>query len=314
MEGQPDEIEVYEVRIPIDPYLQQMDQRFVNQLDSPISRMGGKSELKHWLVDRVPQHAVYVEPFMGSLQVLLAKRQRSKIEIVNDIDADMVSFFRFVQFAPRQLAKLINSTPTSEAIIRGFRLDLEDRKLKGIERAAAWYFHNCASVNATGSANNYASSPHSLLNTTVDEKHLIKVAERLRMVDIRNTTYRRIIESANKKLDDGREKVFFYLDPPYDETAGYSSLAEGSSTFGKAQQKDLRDLCVEIHKTGNLFIQTNSATEYLHKIYSEPGVFHITKRMVRYSVAANAESRGETAEFIISNFPLKSQSEISFGG
>lgn len=298
LEAQPEDIEAYESRFEIDPFSPLFEAGRVSPLDSVITRMGGKRQLKDWLIDRFPNHTTYVEPFMGSLQVLLAKRKRSRIEIVNDIDADMVHFFRYLKWAPEELADLINSTPTHEAIIMGLRKDLEEHKLSGIARAAAWFIHNCAAFNATSGS--YSSSPSVLLNTNIDLELARRVADRLDKVDIRSTHWLRVVQSANKKVNGG---VFFYLDPPYYETHGYETL-QGSSSFGQSDQIQLRDACLAIHKMGNHFIQTNSWHPFLHKAYSQEG-FHILKRDVHYSVAGKGEARGEKGEIIISNFKLE---------
>ena len=305
LEAEPDDIETYESRYDIDPFAPLFEGGRVSPLDSVIRRMGGKRQLKDWLVERFPKHTTYVEPFMGSLQVLLAKKKKSRIEIVNDIDADMVHFFRFLKWCPEELADLINSTPTHEAIIMGLRKDLEEHKLRGLPRAAAWFIHNCAAFNATSGS--YASSPSVLLNTNLDIELAKRVAERLDKVDIRSTHWLRVVQSANKNVDGG---VFFYFDPPYYETHGYETL-QGESSFNQSDQIQLRDACLAIHKTGNHFIQTNSWHPFLHKAYSQDG-FHILKRDVHYSVAGKGEARGEKAEIIISNFKLEGKQEGLF--
>lgn len=296
---QPEEIETYESNFPI--HLSEGGSyELCGAADTPITRMGSKSQLLSWLLERFPRNVgAYVEPFGGAFRVLLGKPWRDRIEIINDVDCDLVHFFRWVRWAPKELAELINSIPTHEAIIMGVRQELADKKLQGITRAAAWWLHNCAAFNATSGA--YASSPSVLLRTDVDEAVLVKAAERLMGCDIRSTDWKRVIESANKEVD---KKVFFYLDPPYYDTHGYETL-QGESSFGKAQQQALRDACIEIHKKGNLFIQTNAWHDWMYKAYSEPGCFHITSRDVHYSVSGKGESRGDSKEIIISNFSLE---------
>lgn len=299
-----EEVEVYESRVEIE--FREGDGGAVQPLDSAFSRMGGKNVLKDQLEDWFPDCYAYVEPFMGSLKVLLNRRQKAKVEIVNDWDGDIVNFYRWIQHAPDALADLINSTPMSEALVKGFRADLADRKLKGIERAVAWHFHNSASVNATG-RENYASSVHSQWSPRVDKRHFKQLQDRLRDVEIRNTSYRRIIESANKDLGK-KGKVLIYMDPPYDDTAGYVTTYAGSSGFDRTHHTDLRNLCVEIHQLGNYFLQTNKYTPFIHGLYSNIDGVYLNERMVRYSVAGTAEDRKDEREIIISNFPLTSRS------
>ena len=71
---------------------------------SPLNWFGGKSKLAAQIVRHFPSHLTYVEPFGGSAAVLFAK-QPSKVEVYNDIDRELVNFFRVVR-DPERCAKL----------------------------------------------------------------------------------------------------------------------------------------------------------------------------------------------------------------
>jgi len=58
---------------------------------------GAKSRLLKHLLPLIPEHACYAEPFSGGLAVLLAK-PRSAVEVINDVDGDLVRFYRCVRF------------------------------------------------------------------------------------------------------------------------------------------------------------------------------------------------------------------------
>lgn len=73
---------------------------------------GAKNRLTPWIIDYIPEHKVYVEPFAGSLAVLFAK-ERSHIETVNDINQDVVNFFRILRDQPEELKRLLQYTPYS---------------------------------------------------------------------------------------------------------------------------------------------------------------------------------------------------------
>lgn len=57
---------------------------------------GGKFKLRDWIVDLMPEHEIYVESFGGAASVLLAKR-RSFGEVYNDLDRNVVRFFRVLR-------------------------------------------------------------------------------------------------------------------------------------------------------------------------------------------------------------------------
>src|SRR5262249_45464841 len=65
------------------------------RLKSPVIRLGGKTRLLPTLLSVLEQtapHTCYCEPFCGGAVLLFAKRP-SEVEIINDIDHAVYSFF-----------------------------------------------------------------------------------------------------------------------------------------------------------------------------------------------------------------------------
>ena len=62
----------------------------------------------------LPRHDHYVEPFAGSLAVLLAKAP-SRYETVNDLDGDLMTFWRVLRDQPAELIRTAHLTPHSRA-------------------------------------------------------------------------------------------------------------------------------------------------------------------------------------------------------
>lgn len=83
-------------------------------LTPPFAYYGGKTTLAQRIVDVLPAHRHYVEPFAGSLAVLLAK-PRSLMETVNDLDSDLVTFWRVLRERPDDLMRVCALTPHSRA-------------------------------------------------------------------------------------------------------------------------------------------------------------------------------------------------------
>lgn len=65
---------------------------------------GGKFRLAPWLLQFFPPHTIYTEAFGGAAGVLLRK-PRSHGEVYNDLDGDVVNFFRVLR-DPAQRAQL----------------------------------------------------------------------------------------------------------------------------------------------------------------------------------------------------------------
>lgn len=83
-------------------------------LKPPFAYYGGKTTLAPKIAELLPKHDHYVEPFAGSLAVLLAKGPTSW-ETVNDLDGDLVNFWRILRDRPQELARAAMLTPHSLA-------------------------------------------------------------------------------------------------------------------------------------------------------------------------------------------------------
>lgn len=81
-----------------------------------ISYFGSKFRVAPWVLSHLPSHEIYVEPFGGSAAVLLQK-PRSRVEIYNDLDGEIVNLFRVVRddAMRAQLIDALNATPYARA-------------------------------------------------------------------------------------------------------------------------------------------------------------------------------------------------------
>jgi DNA adenine methylase len=83
-------------------------------LKPPFTYFGGKLSLAERIVSLLPPHEHYVEPFAGSLSVLLAKVP-SPMETVNDLDGNLMNFWRVLRDRPGELQRACALTPHSRA-------------------------------------------------------------------------------------------------------------------------------------------------------------------------------------------------------
>ena len=68
-------------------------------LNSPFKWVGGKSRIRKAIIPILPPHTCYVEPFAGAAWVLFGKPP-SDVEVLNDIDQELINFFRIVREKP----------------------------------------------------------------------------------------------------------------------------------------------------------------------------------------------------------------------
>lgn len=182
----------------------------------PISWYGGKHYIVDHILNLMPRHRCYVEPFGGSGMVLFAKDPADKVDIYNDINEWLVSLYRFIRDDPESLIEYLDAIPYSRADFIKYR-ELYRRSTKGeeiditdIQKAAMFFYLIKSSFNSNpGSSFSQAASTNkaSTWRTAID---LIKPAhERLKMCVIECLDYKELID----KYD--HEETLWYLDPPY---------------------------------------------------------------------------------------------------
>lgn len=80
----------------------------------PIPYFGGKITVAPQIAALLPEHSHYVEPYCGSLAVLLAKRP-SPHETVNDLDGEVMTFWRVLRDRQSELERVCALTPHARA-------------------------------------------------------------------------------------------------------------------------------------------------------------------------------------------------------
>ncbi|MCS7294469.1 MAG: DNA adenine methylase [Dehalococcoidia bacterium] len=187
-------------------------------LKSPLFWYGGKWRLASRVVALLPPHKTYVEPFGGAAYVLFAK-EPSVVEVYNDIDGDLVNFFRVLRDPEKaaELQRRLVYTPYSRSEYRYACERFSDPDLDDVERARLFFVATRQSFSGqVGQGWGYSvgrynddrrqSRAHQFRNA-VDDLH--RAAERLRTVQVECLDYREVL----RKYD--TPQTVFYCDPPY---------------------------------------------------------------------------------------------------
>jgi len=95
-------------------------------LRAPFPWFGGKRRVAHVVWERFGDVPNYVEPFAGSLAVLLARPHDPRVETVNDLDCYVANFWRALQAAPDEVARYADG-PVNEADLHARHRWLVDR-------------------------------------------------------------------------------------------------------------------------------------------------------------------------------------------
>lgn len=122
-----------------------VDQTGYQRIRGPLKWHGGKSRLASRIVEIMPPHLHYVEPFAGGLAVLFAKPPAGVSEVVNDLDGDLMTFWQVLRdehhFARFQRA--IEAVPFSEAEWLEAKRNLAEQPDADPVSRALWFFIAC---------------------------------------------------------------------------------------------------------------------------------------------------------------------------
>jgi DNA adenine methylase len=179
---------------------------------SPITWFGGKSRLAPRIIQHFPKHTCFCEPFGGSAAVLLAK-EPSPVEVYNDLDGELVNFFRVLR-DPHLSARLRRSLedtpyaraefelaqqPTDDPVEAARRFMVRQRQ-SFARKGGEWSFSVAKSQRGVSSA---------VRRWRAGIERLPAVHERLRGVQIEHDDWAKVMHRY-----DGPETLHF-LDPPY---------------------------------------------------------------------------------------------------
>lgn len=177
--------------------------------------MGGKSLLAKRIIERIPEHNCYVEPFAGAAWVLF-KKQESKVEVINDINHDIVTLYRCLQWHLEEFIRYFKWVLVARDEFERLKKANPDT-LTDIQRAARFYYlqQSCFGGKITGPTFGYGSTRGPKLNLLRIEEYLSAAHLRLSRVYVECLPYADIISRYDSA------ETFFYLDPPYWDCEAY---------------------------------------------------------------------------------------------
>ncbi len=181
---------------------------------------GSKWNIAGQLVNLIPEHHSYVEPYAGSLALLFNKTP-SPIETINDLDYDVVNLFQCIQQDAEKLSRLVMTTPYSRQMYEdSYKMDPVAEMMFGLDRfhKACQFLIRCwqgygfrTNGYKVGWKNDVQGreKAYALWSWYRLPEWIVDVAERLRMVQIEKRPAIEVI----RRFD--YDNVFMYLDPPY---------------------------------------------------------------------------------------------------
>ena len=164
-------------------------------MKSVLKYPGAKNRLALWILEYIPRHDVYLEPFAGSLAVFFNK-ERCHIETVNDLDGEITNFYHVLRDRSEELRRAIDLTPFS--------------RREYVFAIKCWMGFGCGNLYRNGfKTGQQKKSPNPAKAWSEFPEIIDEAAKRLKGVQIENLPAIELISRYNTT------DVFMYVDPPY---------------------------------------------------------------------------------------------------
>jgi DNA adenine methylase len=252
-------------------------------MDSPLKYIGGKSKLSRRIVGMIPKHRTYGEVFAGAAWVFFGK-EPSRYEIINDLDSDLVTFYRVLQNHLEEFLRQFKWLLTSREWFEDWKRQIKAGGLTDIQRAARYYYLQRNSFAGKVRGRTFGTGPENLpgINLLRMEEELSAVHLRLARVTIENLTW----EDFLCRYD--RPATFFYLDPPYWKKPVYEH---------NLKWDDYMQMAAALEGLKGKFILSINDTPEIRELF---GAFTIEPVTLSYTAARKGST--PAAELLIRNF------------
>lgn len=256
-------------------------------MTGPLSYIGGKNRLASTIISHLPEHITYIEPFAGGAQVLFHKRP-STVEVLNDLDFDIVNFFRVCQWHYEELIRYLRYCLVSRKW-HDLLSESKPETLTDIQRAGRFFYLQKNSFGGLVLKRHYhygiTTTPNynpARIPEIIEQTH-----QRLLRVQIESLPYEEILE----KYD--RPTTLFYIDPPYYDRKLYN--------FNLSHQ-DFQFLVERLRNIKGKFLLSLNDTPEVRQIFGE---FTIERVELAYTAKKNATIRHR--ELLIANYSLNKE-------
>lgn len=227
-----------------------MTDRRARRWTSPRTRpslpyYGSKYRLFPWIREFLAPHELYCEPFGGSAAVLLRK-EPAAIEVFNDVDDQVVNFFRVLrdEAARAELIELLQLTPYAKEEFETARSTSADVQAGPVEQARRLFVRGWQGFGSGGASTDRSVGWARAVPPSFSDQvgswlraipNLEFVGARLRMVQIEHDTAWSILERYDSP------STLFYVDPPYVEST-LTANKEYRHRFTEADHRRLAEV------------------------------------------------------------------------
>ncbi len=252
-------------------------------MNSPLAYIGGKSKLAETIIDMMPDHKSYCEVFAGAAWVFFRKPP-SKYEVINDLDSDLVAFYRVLQHHLEEFLRQFKWLLSSREWFEDWKRQQAAGGLTDIQRAARYYYLQRLCYGGRVRNRTFGAGPMSRprINLLRIEEELSEVHLRLAGVIIEHLPWQEFI----RRYD--RPQTLMYLDPPYYKAPYYDHNME---------LDDYQQLADLLEQTDCKWILSINDHPEMRQVFDS---FNCHQVSLKYTVAKDKQTTGK--ELLITNF------------
>lgn len=248
----------------------------------PLAYIGGKRAVAKEIIAVLPKHVTYVEPFAGGAQIFFAK-EPSKVEVLNDLDGELINFYRVIQRHYEELIRYMRFTIVSRTFFDLLKA-ANVGQLTDIQRAARMLYLQKTSYAGRVTRQNFRTGivqPPGLnperIPELIEETH-----RRLARVLLECLPYEKVLAKYDSPA------TCFYVDPPYFEVKHYKFNLD---------PEDFRTLAERLGAIKGSFVLSLNDVPEVRAIF---GAFRIRSIEMPYTAQKTAGKRFK--EVLITNF------------
>lgn len=252
---------------------------YENQPNNPW--MGGKRKLASRLIPKFPNHNCYVELFCGGAALYFLKPEVAKVEVINDMDGELINLYRIVQHHLEEFIKQFKWALTSRTMFKWLK-EAYCPGLTDIQRAARFYYLQQHAFGAKRVGQNFGYTPSGRpINLCRIEENLSEAHIHLAGTYVEQLSW----QDCFKRYD--RDYTFFYADPPFFDTAGYSV------EFGHEQYVALAETMKS--SQGKIMVSLNDHPE-MREVFKD---FNIETLDIKYSLTSKVSAKSRVSKEIV---------------
>lgn len=176
-------------------------------INSPFRYAGGKFYARNLILEHIPPHSDYVEPFAGGASIFFAK-SKVRNNWLNDIDKLLINTYLIIRDRSEELIEFLAGEEATKEKHTYYKNEFVPKNK--LEEAARWFYLNRTSYSGImkpqncfwGYGDKYSMRPENW------PRNIRRTSEKLQNVEITCSDFQQVINA----VPDG---AFLFVDPPY---------------------------------------------------------------------------------------------------